>query len=169
MLGHDLEPIARALNNRVRRQFEMVKSVVPLGAAERQAGRADAALPPMPRRRDAIPEGAGRSPGRRPRRKAAGSGPYQIVVTDLPGTQAFEVVLRGGQLWLLLNSRHPLYRDLYGPLAMSDSPRDQDVAKQVALTVLAAARAEVGTWPPGGARHRAGVSGRLGRTCLLLS
>ena len=47
---------------------------------------------------------------------------------------------------LLLNSRHPLYRDLYGPLAMSDSPRDQEIAKQVALTVLASARAEVGLW-----------------------
>ena len=77
--------------------------------------------------------------------------------------------MRGGQLWLLLNSRHPLYRDLYGPLAMSDSPRDQDVAKQVALTVLAAARAEVGTWPAGRQRAPAGVSGRLGRTCLLPS
>jgi hypothetical protein len=57
-------------------------------------------------------------------------------------------------LWLLLNSRHPLYRDLYGPLAMSDSPRDQDIAKQLALTVLAAARAEVGTWPAAGKSHR---------------
>ena len=74
-------------------------------------------------------------------------------MTDLPDTAAFEVVVRSGRLWLLLNSRHPLYRDLYGPLAMSESPRDQDVAKQVALTVLAAARAEVGTWPRAGRVH----------------
>jgi hypothetical protein len=154
MLAPDLEPIARALNGRVRRQFEMVRSVVPLSAAEKQAGRVDAALPPMPRRRDAIPEGLDDVLDAISHRGADDPGPYRIVVTDLPTTGAFEVVLRGGRLWLLLNSRHPLYRDLYGPLAMSDSPRDQDVAKQLALTVLAAARAEVGTWPAAGKSHR---------------
>jgi hypothetical protein len=150
MLGPDLEPVARALNNRVRRQFEMVRSVIPLGAAEKQAGRADTGLPPMPPRKDAIPEGVEQAIAASRHRKAAGAGPYQIVVTDLPNTQAFDIVVRQGQLWLLMNSRHPLYRDLYGPLAMSESPRDQDVAKQVALTILAAARAEVGTWPRAG-------------------
>lgn len=154
MLAPDLEPIARALNGRVRHQFEMVRSVVPLGAAEQQAGRVDAALPPMPRRWDAIPEGLEDALGNISRRTAGDPGPYRIVVTDLPSTDAFEVILRGSQLWLLLNSRHPLYRDLYGPLAMSDSPRDQDTAKQLALTVLAAARAEVGTWPAVGKSHR---------------
>lgn len=154
MLAPDLEPIARALNGRVRRQFEMVRSVVPLSAAEKQAGRVDTALPPMPRRRDAIPEGLEDVLDAISHRAADDPGPYRIVVTDLPTTGAFEVVLRGGRLWLLLNSRHPLYRDLYGPLAMSDSPRDQDVAKQLALTVLAAARAEVGTWPAAGKSHR---------------
>ena len=94
MLGHDLEPIARALNNRVRRQFELVKSVVPLGAAERQAGRADAALPPMPQRSEVIPEGLEEVLGAVPRRNSE-SGPYQIAVSDLPTTLAFEVVLRG--------------------------------------------------------------------------
>ncbi|WP_395110606.1 ATP-binding protein [Actinomadura sp. SCN-SB] len=155
MLGPDLEPIARALNNRVRRQFEMVRSVAPLGAAEEQAGRVDAALPPMPPRRDAIPDAVAQTLAGSRHRKTAGSGPYQIVITDLPDTHAFDIVVRDGRLWLLLNSRHPLYRDLYGPLAMSESPRDQEVAKQVALAVLAAARAEVGTWPRSGR-----VSGR---------
>jgi hypothetical protein len=150
MLAPDLEPIARALNNRVRRQFELARSVAPLGMAERQAGRADAALPPMPRRRDAVPAGLEDVLGAVPRRRTGNDGVYQIVVTDLPTTQAFEVVVRAGQLSLLLNSRHPLYRDLYGPLAMSESPRDQDIAKQIALTVLAAARAEVDTWPRAG-------------------
>lgn len=153
MLGPDLEPIARALNNRVRRQFELVRLVVPLGAAEKQAGRADVALPPMPSRRDPIPEGTERALDTAQAGKASGRGPYQIVVTDLPDTHAYEVVVRDGRLWLLLNSRHPLYRDLYGPLAMSEMPRDQDVAKQVALTVLAAARAEVITWPRAGRVH----------------
>ena len=145
ILGHDLEPIARALNNRVRRQFELVRSVQPLSAAERQAGRVDDALPPLPKRDDVIPEGLEEAlEAVQPR--PGDSGPYQIAVSDLPTTLAFEVVLRGGRLVLLLNSRHPLYRDLYGPLATSDSLRDQETAKQVALTMLAAARAEAGLW-----------------------
>lgn len=153
MLGPDLEPVARALNNRVRRQFELARLVVPLGAAEKQAGRADHALPPMPPRRDPVPEGTEGALDTSKAGKTPGSGPYQIVVTDLPDTQAFDIVVRDGRMWLLLNSRHPLYRDLYGPLAMSELPKDQDVARQVALTVLAAARAEVITWPRAGRVH----------------
>ncbi len=145
ILVPDLESIARALNGRVRQRFQLVKATAPLGAAERQAGRAEASLPSIPRRRDAIPDalkdlvdsyGLG-TPGQ--------ESPYRIVVTDLPTTSAFEIFVRGGSLLLFLNARHPLYRDLYGPLAMSDSAKDQEVAKQVALTVLAAARAEAGT------------------------
>lgn len=138
----DLEPIARALNSRVRRRFELVKVTNPLGAAEKQAARADAVLPALPKRRETV------APELRHilARHAAGSesAPYRIVVTDLPTTAAFDVVVRRGQLFLLLNSRHPLFRDLYGPLAMSESEKDQDVAKRVALAVLAAARAEAG-------------------------
>jgi hypothetical protein len=39
-----------------------------------------------------------------------------------------------------------LYRDLYGPLAKSDSLKDQEIAKQLALVILSAARAEASTW-----------------------
>ena len=141
VLVPDLEAIGRALNSRIRQRFDLLRSSEPLSAAERQASRADVSLPPLPEHEDIVPEllnevvsAAERlSPNCR----------YQIVVSELPSTAAFETVLRRGRLLLLLNSRHPLYRDLYGPLATSDSPRDQDIAKQVALVVLAAARAEV--------------------------
>ena len=148
ILVPDLEPIARALNSRVRQRFELVKATAPLGAAERQAGRAEQSLPSLPRRRETVPDGLRdlvRSlDGDSPR---APTTPYQIIAVELPTTAAFEVIVRDGGLLLLLNSRHPLYRDLYGPLALSESTRDQEVAKQVALAVLAAARAEVSTWP----------------------
>ena len=140
----DLEPIGRALNARVRQRFDLVRSTEPLGVAERQAGRADPSLPPLPRRTDLVPE-ALKEVVNTAERLSPGS-PYQIVASELPSTAAFEVVLRAGRLILLLNSRHPLYRDLYGPLATSESSRDQDIAKQVALAILAAARAEVSTW-----------------------
>jgi hypothetical protein len=144
VLVPDLEPIARALNARVRHRFELAKATAPLGEAEKQAGRAESSLPAMPRRRDAVPVALGDLLDDSTSSSARLS-PYQIIVTELATTAAFEVLARDGRLLLLFNSRHPFYRDLYGPLAMSESPKDQDVAKQVALTVLAAARAEVGT------------------------
>lgn len=145
VLVPDLEAIARALNSRVRHRFELMKVTAPLGAAEKQAAKADAALPPLPRRPAPLSEELSellkdcRVPDE------IGSNPYEIVVTELPSTAAFEVVTRRGQLVLLFNARHPLYRDLYGPLARSDSEKDQEVAKRMALVVLAAARAEAGT------------------------
>jgi len=148
-LEPDLEPIARALNSRVRQRFEHVKATRPLGEAERQAARADPALPPLPRRGDHLSDGLRRLLAAHAELRDASSAPYQIVVDDLPTRAAFEVIRRRGQLVLVFNARHPLYRDLYGPLAVSDSEADQDVAKRVALAVLAAARAEAGATPRG--------------------
>jgi hypothetical protein len=69
--------------------------------------------------------------------------PYRIVPTErLPTPTAYEVVVCGGQTVLLLNTGHPWYRDLYGPLALSESDTDRDLARRIALTLLAAARAE---------------------------
>ncbi len=141
-LESDLEPIARALNSRVRQRFELVKATKPLGDAERQAARADTTLPPLPRRRESLSEDLRRIVAAHTGSPQSATGPYQIVVADLPTTAAFEVVRHRDQLVLLFNAGHPLYRDLYGPLAMSDSENDQDIAKRVALAVLAAARAE---------------------------
>jgi hypothetical protein len=145
VLAPDLEPIARALNNRVRHRFEVLKVTSPLGAAERQAARAEAALPRLPRRREIIPKELQRLLADHTIGSEGQENPYQIVVTDLPTTAAFDILIHRGQLVLLLNGGHPLYRDLYGPLAASDSEKDKGVAKQVALALLAAARAEATT------------------------
>ena len=140
-LEGDLEPIARALNSRARQRFELVKATKPLSDAERQAARAEPSLPALPRRGESLPEDLRRLVMSHVDGREATS-PYQIVATELPTTAAFEVVRRREQLVLVFNTRHPLYRDLYGPLAMSESDKDQEVAKRVALAVLAAARAE---------------------------
>jgi len=143
ILVPDLEPIARALNNRVRDRFEHIKVTSPLGAAEQQAARAESALPALPRRREPVPDELQQLINALPPVDNRSPFPYQIIVSELPSTLAFEVVLRSRQLVVLFNARHPLYRDLYGPLALSDTEKDRDVAKRVALAVLAAARAEV--------------------------
>jgi hypothetical protein len=138
IISSDMETIARALNSRVRNRFMLVKATEPLGAAERQAARAEGSLPSLPRQRRPIPDELKDVVDGLVRHDA----PYQIAAAELSTTTAYEVVVRDRQVILLLNTRHPWYRDLYGPLAMSESGRDHDIARQIALTILAAARTE---------------------------
>ncbi|MCX4387288.1 ATP-binding protein [Micromonospora peucetia] len=138
IISPDLETIARALNGRVRNRFMLVKAAEPLSAAERQAARAEASLPSLPRGRRPIPDELKDLVDGLSRHEA----PYQIAAAELPTMGAYEVVVRGRQIIVLLNTKHPWYRDLYGPLAMSELGRDHDLARQVALTLLASARAE---------------------------
>ena len=141
LLAPDLEPIGRALNSRVRRRFELLKVSASLGNAERRAALAEVALPPLPRNPE--PPSPDLEQALAPIEATVSVDcPYQLVVSELPTTAAFETVVRRGRLVVVLNSRHPLYRDLYGPLAKSEAESDKDVATHVALTVLAAARAE---------------------------
>lgn len=150
-LAPDLEPIARALTARARHRFQMLKAVEPLSAAEQQAARADASLPPLPRRPRPVPDELRAIVSDLSHSDA----PYRIVLIErLPTPTAYEIVVRGGQTVLLLNTGHPWYRDLYGPLALSESDTGQDLARRIALTLLAAARAEA-ILPGGSERQHA--------------
>lgn len=140
----DLEPIARALNKRVRQRFEAVKLARSLSPVERQAARAEPSLPRLPRGSDPVPPELQAVVDGLPQASGDGELPYRVLVSELPSTAAFEVVRRGRQLVLLVNARHPLYRDLCGPLTTSELEKDQNVGKQLMLTILAAARAEAG-------------------------
>jgi len=142
VIAPDLEALGRALNARVRQRFELTKVAMPLGEAEKRAARADSALPALPRRKEPIPQALQQALDACVTPVPNTNSPYQIRAAELTSTAAFEIVVRGRQLVLVLNIRHPLYRDLYGPLATSDSARDQDTAMRLALALLAAARAE---------------------------
>jgi hypothetical protein len=146
-LAVDCEPVARALNGRVRRTFDMLKAAKPIGAAEQQAARTIGTLPPLPRNSRLPEELAAEFLSDETADVDHGGGPYRILVRDLPTTSAFELLVNGGRLTVILNSGHPLYRDLYGPLALSDAEEDQEFAKRIALALLAAARAEVHVSP----------------------
>ena len=141
LLASDLEPIGRALNGRVRRRFELLKISTPLGNAERRAERAEDGLSPLPRNPEPIPPEL-ESVVASCELARSGNCRYRVVVSELPTTAAFETVVLRDTLIVALNSRHPLYRDLYAPLATSEDRGHQDIATYVALTVLAAARAE---------------------------
>lgn len=141
----DLEPIGRALNQHIRQRFEGLKVSDSLSAAERQAARADSALPQLAHRRDLTARELLSRMNVHLTIPTDDRRPYRLVVSDLPTTMAFDVGQLGRTLIVFLNGRHPFYRDLYGPLATSASQHDQDIARQIALVVLAAARAEAST------------------------
>ena len=142
-LTPDIEAIGRALNSRIRKRFNNVKHRGALTVAEKKASRADRALPPIPRQR-----GGRRSKEMQAAAELAGdgsssTGPYRIVVGSIETTSAYEVLVSQGQLTMVLNDRHPFFRDLYEPLASAAGTQEPSSAAFLALTVLAAARAEV--------------------------
>ncbi len=124
LLSSDLEPVASALNARVRRRFELASTKGPLAAAARTAALCSSSLPPL--------HGYIRS----------ASTAYKFDVGEILGTSAFAVETEGQDLSVVVNERHPIYRDVLRPLAESDAPGDQRTAKGMALLLLALARAE---------------------------
>jgi hypothetical protein len=145
ILASDIEPIARALNGRVRRRFEMLKVASPLRQAELQAARAERSLPAIPRRFGGLDASLEHIVSSIYISDDSRTSAYRIVVAELSSTAAFEVAARRGKLILFVNARHPLYRDLLGPMAASESETDKEIAQRLALTILALGRAELTT------------------------
>jgi hypothetical protein len=133
IIAPDLEAIARALNARVRKSFEVAKTTFPLSLAETRATRADHLLPRLGRGSEA-PSNAIDCPG-----------PYSLRAAEIGSTDLYEIEFTRGQLVVTVNTRHPFYRDAYESLASSESERDQQFASQIGLLILAAARAEAGS------------------------
>jgi len=131
IIAPDLEAIARALNARVRRSFELAKTALPLSLAETRAQKSNYLLPRLSSLKN--------------EKGLDAEEPYRLRASELDSTDIYEVDLRRGQLVVTLNARHPFYRGTYEPLASSDVERDQQLASEIGLLILAAARAEVGT------------------------
>lgn len=141
-LAPDLEPIARSLNARARERFQLAQARTPLSSAERRAARAAASLPRV-RARSTPP------PSTIPTETAVDlvessdvAIPHRVVVSELRATVPYEIWVNGSQLILVLNSHHPLYRDLFARVALGETPAEQDLATALTLMALAAARAE---------------------------
>ena len=129
LLSRDIEPVANALNARVRRRFELANAKGPLADAARTAARCSQSLPPLC--------GSGRS----------ASPSYRFDVGEVVGTSAFALEADGQDLSVVVNERHPLYRDVLRPLVESATPGDQRTAKRLGLLLLALARAEAAVGP----------------------
>lgn len=142
VLTPDLEAVGRALNSRIRNRFRHMKYTVSLNEAEKKAFRAHHRLPPLPPtvlhrwpvltdslRQYFIGEPTARTP-------------YRIAVGALDSTAAYELFSHDGQLFLILNDRHPFFRDLYTPLVKLGTDGQSELASYLALSMLALARVE---------------------------
>jgi Histidine kinase-, DNA gyrase B-, and HSP90-like ATPase len=124
MLSTDIEPLARVLNSRVRKSFDAARQVDPLRKAEDIARRTYGSLRTFPRRlldRD---------------------NPYSLEFKDLEITTPFTVEVSRRTLRVVVNSGHPLGRDLLTPLVVSPLEADRDNATRVLLAVIAVAHTE---------------------------
>ena len=131
LLAPDLEAIARSMNSRIRSQFDLVKIVDPIQVAEQTV---QSVIP-------VLPDGLGSRDGRRR--------DVRVTIDDLTSPTAYEVREYHSVETVTLNASHPLVRDLYAPLASSESPTTRSAAARVALVALAGALMDSGTWPAG--------------------
>ncbi len=125
LLSADLEPIARALNARVRSEFEFAKLTDPLMRAQAVANDSLALLPDHLTRRE-----------------------IRLELARLDSRATLQVVATSFLATVRLNSAHPFVRDLYLPLAQDPSPAQHAAATRVAL--VAVAQALVSSSLPGG-------------------
>ena len=133
LLSRDLEPIARALSARVRRNFDLVKMRGPVSDAEKLANRASRSTD---RRSEADSDPAQGSRASHSRRR------YNVSFEPLAGTRVYETSTSGGTVQVTINSHHPFYTEILAPLATGDDATDRAVATNLTLFLLAMAGAE---------------------------
>jgi hypothetical protein len=149
VLAADLEPIARGLNARVRQRFQVAKAGTSLTDAERRSARAARSLPPLQAPPSELPADV---VGLLQDHQVSDPGavPHRILLGRLSTTAPYDLWMNRGQLILVMNSDHPLYRDVCAPLTGSERPDDKRLGSGLTLAVLAAARVEATIRTPGG-------------------
>jgi hypothetical protein len=105
ILGPDVGGIARELSTRVRVEFAALNESS--SSAARMAAAKDWRLPRVPINRNS-------------RRALRSQLDYGIRVEDSSGAEFFEWRLKHSRLELTLNSSHPFFRTVYGPLREGD-------------------------------------------------
>jgi hypothetical protein len=146
-LTPDLEATARALNARARKAHQAIKQSERFSGAEGIATRLEPMLKPLPKRigepaKTLLAELAREQPALKKLRSDHATSRYVIVETSLRETAFYSFGRDRDRLVLVINPDHPFVRDLYRPLAESESPRDQQLRTRLELFLLAAARSE---------------------------
>lgn len=146
-LGPDLQAVARALNTRVRRKFECLKTSSPSRAVT-IATRQDRVLPPAGNTANRITGTKGFT--------------YVVVPTPLDSAVFFRADQRGKRVVVRVNTHHPFFERVYRPACRSG---DSETRFAVESILLAVARADFEDQASGHAgclqRHRAAWSDAL--------
>lgn len=126
-LEPELEPMARLLNSRVRQSFEAVKFQAATDNSCRIAEIADPQLPVLRRQR---------------RKVSAGALRYRLTSGALPSDTMLDTKLEQGTVNVTLNTDHPAFAALYGPLqALAGDSGESPLRTAIELLVLSYARA----------------------------
>jgi len=146
-LTPDLEATARVLSVRARKAHQAIKQNERFSGAEGIATRLEHMLKPLPKRiaepaKTLLAELIRERPALKKPRSDQASSRYAIVETALRETSFYSFGRDRDRLVLVINPDHPFVRDLYRPLADSESPRDQQLRMRLELFLLAAARSE---------------------------
>ena len=146
-LTPDLEATARALSVRARKAHQAIKQSERFSGAEGIATRVEHMLKPLPKRigdpaKALLSELLREQPAFKKQRTDQANSRYAIVETALRETSFYSFGRDRDRLVLVINPDHPFVRDLYRPLAESESPRDQQLRIRLELFLLAAARSE---------------------------
>jgi hypothetical protein len=133
-----IEPIARELNNRVRRAFLKLRAIAGETPAGKRAAHADVFLEPPTR----ALQGRRAEPDKtRPTPKVGGLA-YRVEAQEVHDNLFFHSALAKKQVTLSLNSGHRFYGRVYDRLCKSVNPHDRSCREAVELMLLAFARAE---------------------------
>ena len=135
-----LEPLARELNNRVRRAFLKLRLNSGETAAGKRAENLDVFLEPPTRALQGRKASNGTAQATR---RIAGLA-YKVAARELEGDLFFDSELSKRQVSLSLNSGHRFYDRVYDKLCHSENPHDRSCREAVELLLLAFARAESG-------------------------
>lgn len=149
LLAPDMESIARALNSRVRQAHLTLKARDQLSQVEKVARERDGLLKPLPAPKRGTDDSSAirRLAKKHPALNApSGSAPpgnmtYTIIEGRHSKTDLFSVLRETGRLVLVLNADHPFHKQVYRPLAESETARDKELLGNLQLLLLAAARA----------------------------
>jgi hypothetical protein len=155
-LTPEIEGVARALNTRVRRAHETLKTRERFAVSEAAASKVESRMPPLeyPSRPQTSPLTERLTSLFPDVLQAPESPDVRIVEDDLGDAGLFEIVLASKRLVVVLNTAHPYYRRAYAPLAESTDPAAVERRASLELLLVSLARADAASDDREGARAR---------------
>jgi len=145
--GH-IEPIIRALNNRVRKMYQRVAVGKASLGIEKKAAQVDNTLVPLPKRQDKSHTDLLNVLARQDAVLSAiltnstNGTQYRLVEEETTDHVFFQPAIRENVVAAVINPHHPFYKKLYRPLIDNDTSTLMELGHAIQALLLAAARAE---------------------------